>query len=92
MMNPDPSSEAEMPRPSVALVALEKAISAHLRSIPPKQGRRFLRFLAEEFVDCEETVVPFLRREIVEQRQRMERGSLAWMRDRIPVWLVRADR
>ena len=91
-MSPEPSAEVDMPRPTVELVALERMVSAYLRSVPPKQGRRFLRCLAEEFSDCEETVVPFMQRAAVERRIQKERGSLAWMRDRIPVWLVRADR
>lgn len=91
-MCPEPSAETDLPRPTVELIALEKMVSAYLRSVSPKQGRRFLRCLAEEFSDTEETVVPFLQREAIERRISKERGSLAWMRDRIPVWLVRADR
>jgi len=84
-----PSSAEELPRVTVELVMQEKLVKAYLRSVPRKQGRRFLRCLFEEpALDDHDNVVPIKHREVIEARRKKERGAVAWARSRLPAWML----
>lgn len=84
-----PSKAEELPRVTVELVMQDKLVRAYLRSIPRKQGRRFLRALFDELaVEDGDNIIPIRQRELLALQRRKERGAVAWARSRLPAWML----
>lgn len=67
----------------------DKLVRAYLRSVPRKQGRRFLRALFDELAQEDgDNIIPFRHRELIEAQRKKERGAIAWARSRLPVWML----
>lgn len=88
---PPPSLSDEMPRATVELMVVDKAIRAFIRSAPAKQRRRFLRAFFEELSTEEaDNVIPFRDRALQAIEAEKQRGAIAWARARLPAWMIGA--
>lgn len=84
-----PSEAGDLPRVTVELVMQDKLVRAYLRSIPRKQGRRFLRALFEELAAEEaDNIIPIRNAEYREALREKECRAVAWARSRLPSWLL----
>lgn len=84
-----PSRPEEMPRPTVELELMDKAIRAFCAAAPPKVRRRFLRSLFDQLSEQDgDNVIPLRDRARIELEQEKQRGAVAWARTRLPVWMI----
>lgn len=84
-----PSTAEELPRVTVELVMQDKLVRAYLRTVPRKEGRRFLRNLFDELsLEDGDNIIPLWDRDFAAALRRKERGAVAWARSRIPAWIL----
>lgn len=84
-----PSVAEEMPRPTVELELMDKAIRAFCEAAPPKMRRRFLRSLFDQLAEEDgDNVIPFRDRARIALEHEKQRGAVAWARSRLPAWMI----